>query len=471
MKPKTEGTKSKYDMKKVIETLKSKILNRTAVIAVVGLGYVGLPTAVQFAEKGFRVIGADKNKKIVDLINKGGCHLNDLNIGGRVKAVVNTGKLTAVDDTKLATYKSDIILIIVPTPVYADKTPDLRPVISAGEDIAGILLPGQLVVLESTVYPGLTEEILAPILEKNEWRPKYEVGVDFGLAHVPERYNPGDSTHSITDVVRVVGAINPDWLEVTSLLYRQILNGVCEVKNIKTAEASKVIENVQRDLNIALMNELALIFERMDIDVMDVINAARTKWNFNTYYPGAGVGGHCLTTDPYYLTHKAEELGFHAKVILAGRAVNDSMPYHILDLLIDALNEHERAVKGSKIVVLGLSYKENIGDVREAPAVVLINELKKRGAEIVIVDPYIDTELTHLYPSLINNRSAMYGAMNGADALVLMTAHTEFMGMDLTRMAGQVRTPILIDGRRIFDQDESKKQGFTYRGVGAKNGT
>ena len=271
--------------------------------------------------------------------------------------------------------------------------------------------------------------------------------------------------------MRVVGAINPDWLEVTSLLYRQILKDVCEVKDIKTAEAAKVIENVQRDLNIALMNELALIFERMDIDVMDVIKAAGTKWNFNTYYPGAGVGGHCLTSDPYYLTHKAEELGFHSKVILAGRAVNDSMPYHMMDLLIDALNEHERSVKGSKIVVLGLSYKENIGDIREAPAAVLIEELKKKEAEIVVVDPYINTGMTHLYPSLVNNRSAMYSAMNGADAIVMMTAHTEFLEMDLTRMAGQVRTPILIDGRRIFDQQEAKKHGFTYRGVGARNGT
>ena len=457
-------------MNSITKDLIMQIKNKTAVIAVVGLGYVGLPTAVTFAEKGFMVIGADKNKKIVDLINKGNCHLNDLNIGERVRNVVNSGKLFATGDTSYAAERSDIILIIVPTPVHADKTPDLSPVISAGEDIARALTPGKLVVLESTVYPGLTEEILVPILEKSVWRPKLEAGVDFGLAHVPERYNPGDSTHTISDVVRVVGAINPDWLEVTSLLYRQILKGVCEVRDIKTAEAAKIIENVQRDLNIALMNELALIFERMDIDVMDVIKAARTKWNFNTYYPGAGVGGECLPCDPYYLTHKAEELGFHSKVILAGRAVNDGMPFHILDLLIDALNEHEMSIKGSKIAVLGLSYKENVGDIKGAPAVVLITELKKKGADIVVVDPYINTGLTHLYPSLVNNRSAMYSAMNGADAIVLMTAHTEFLGLDLTRMASQVRTPILIDGRRIFDRNEAKKQGFTYRGVGARNG-
>ncbi|MDD5453872.1 MAG: nucleotide sugar dehydrogenase [Candidatus Ratteibacteria bacterium] len=457
-------------MSYITDKLKTKILDRTAVITVIGLGYVGLPTAVQFAEKGFTVYGADKNKKIVDLLNKGGCHLNDLNIGQRVKDLVLTGKIIPVTETSRAVNKSDIILIIVPTPVYADKTPDLRPVISAGEDVAETLSQGKLVVLESTVYPGLTEEILIPILEKSVWRLRLEAGADFGVAHVPERYNPGDSKHSITDVVRVVGAIDPDWLEVTSLLYRQILKDVCEVKNIKTAEASKVIENIQRDLNIALMNELALIFERMGIDVVDVIKAASTKWNFATYYPGAGVGGHCLTTDPYYLTHKAEELGFHAKVILAGRAVNDSMPYHVLDLLIDALNEHKLSVNGSKIVILGMAYKENIGDIREAPATPLMRELRLRGAEIVVIDPYLDELTREMNPTWCFNRSTMYSAMVAADAIVLMTAHTEFYGLDLGRMASQVRTPILIDGRRIFDPEEAKKHGFTYRGVGAQNG-
>ena len=458
-------------MNEAIENLKYKILDRTAVITIIGLGYVGLPTAVQFAEKGFTVIGADTNKHIVDEINNGNCHLNDLNIGERVRVVVKNKKLLAMTSTSQAVQRSDIVLIIVPTPVHADKTPDLRPVISAGEDISRALSLGKLIVLESTVYPGLTEEILIPILEQSVWRPKLEAGMDFGVAHVPERYNPGDSTHSITDVVRVVGAINPDWLEVTSLLYRQILKGVCEVRDIKTAEASKVIENIQRDLNIALMNELALIFERMDIDIMDVIEAARTKWNFATYYPGAGVGGHCLCVDPYYLTHKAEELGFHSRVILAGRAVNDNMPYHMFDLLNDALNEHEKSIKGSKIVVLGLSYKENIGDIRESPAAVLVDELKKRGAEVWIVDPYIDDSISKKYPSLITNRCQIYGTMTGADAIVLMTAHTEFLGLDLDRMAGQVRIPILIDGRRIFDPNEARNHGFTYKGIGAKNGT
>ncbi len=332
--------------------LSEKFANKSAVICIVGLGYVGLPTAVSFAEKGFRVIGADKNSEIVDQINKGGCHLKDLNLDERVKKVVHDKKLTATSDTAEATRKSDAILIIVPTPVTPDKRPDLRPVISAGEDIAKGLGKNKLVVLESTVYPGVTEDILNPVLESSGLK----AGADFGLAHCPERYNPGDSKHTIADVVRVVGGITPEWAEVTKQLYKHIVKDVFIVKDIKTAEAAKVIENIQRDLNIALMNELALIFERMNIDVMDVIKAASTKWNFNVYYPGAGVGGHCLPVDPYYLVKKAEELGYHARVITAGRAVNDYMPVHMFELLVDALNECERAVKNSKIVVLGFSY-------------------------------------------------------------------------------------------------------------------
>jgi len=445
------------------EELLKKIKDRTAIIAVIGLGYVGLPTAVRFAEQGFTVIGADKNQKIVHLITSGECHLNDLNIAERVKNVVDSGKLFATENTTYATKRADIILIIVPTPVHSDKTPDLRPIILAGEDIAKGLSVGKLVVLESTVYPGLTEEILKPILEKGTGRPIFEAGIDFGLAHVPERYNPGDSEHTIQDVIRVVGAINPDWLNVVSMLYRTIVKDVCEVRNIKTAEAAKIIENIQRDLNIALMNELAMIFEKMDIDVMDVIKAAQTKWNFNVYYPGAGVGGECLPCDPYYLTHKAEELGIHSKVILAGRGVNDSMPYHVLDLLIDALNEHERSIKNSKIVVMGLAYKENVGDVKGSPSAVLIIELENRGADIWILDPYVES--TNTPPE-----NEMYEIMKGADAIVIMTAHKEFKELSFTKIQEGMRTPILIDGRRMIRPDIAKELEFTYRGVGARNG-
>lgn len=440
--------------------LSEKFIDKTAIICIVGLGYVGLPTAVNFAEKGFNVIGVDKNRQIVDLINNGGCHLKDLNLDERVKKVVQSKKLTATTDTAMATRKSDAILIIVPTPVTSDKKPDLQPIISAGEDISKGLGKNKLVILESTVYPGVTEDVLAPILEKSGLK----AGVNFGLAYCPERYNPGDTKHTIADVVRVVGCINPEWGDISRQLYKHIVKEIFLVKDIKTAEAAKVIENIQRDLNIALMNELALIFGRMNIDIMDVIEAASTKWNFNVYYPGAGVGGHCLPVDPYYLVKKAEELGYHSKVITAGRAINDYMPVYVSELLVDALNECERAVKNSKIVVLGFSYKENVGDPRESPVETFIEELKRREADIYIIDPYIEDSYLQEYGKVENN---VYNAFKGADALVLMTAHKEFRELDLHKAKGLMRTPIIIDGRRVFDPDEVRGFGFTYKGVGA----
>lgn len=442
--------------------LSKKFSNKSAVIGIVGLGYVGLPTAVSFAEKGFMVIGSDKKGEVVDLINRGGCHLKDLNLDERVKKVVREKKLTATTDTSDITRKSDAILIVVPTPVTPDKRPDLNPLISAGEDISRGLDKDKLVVLESTVYPGVTEEVLAPILE----RSGLKAGIDFGLAHCPERYNPGDSKHTIADVVRVVGGITPEWGDVTKQLYVNIVKDVFLVKDIKTAEAAKVIENIQRDLNIALMNELALIFERMNIDIMDVIKAAATKWNFNVYYPGAGVGGHCLPVDPYYLVKKAEELGYHSKVITAGRAVNDYMPVHMFELLVDALNECERAVKNSKIVVLGFSYKENVGDPRESPVEIFVEELRKRNACVHLVDPYIEDGYLNEFG---NVEKDIYKALESADAMVLMTAHREFRELDMQRIKESMRMPILIDGRRIFERFELERMGFTYRGIGVGN--
>lgn len=440
-----------------------KIKDKTAGITVIGLGYVGLPTAVNFAENGFNVIGVNRTQSKVDLINAGGCYLTDLNLAERVKKLVELRKLTATIDTAEATRKSDVIIITVPTPITADKRPDLSFIISAGQAIAQGLSPESLVVLESTVFPGVVDDVLKPILEDSGLK----AGVDFGLAYCPERYNPGDVDHNIRDVVRIVGGITPEWAEATAQLYKSNAKDVVVVKDIRTAEAAKVIENIQRDLNIALMNELALIFERLHIDIMDVIKAASTKWNFNVYYPGAGVGGHCLPVDPYYLVHKAEELGYHSQVITAGRAINDFMPLHVVQLLVDALNEQERAVNGSKIAVLGLSYKENIGDCRESPSEVFVGELNKRGARVHLVDPYIDEQTLR---ALAIPEATAYDALAGADALVLMTAHRNFAGLDLRKIKKLMRTPIIVDGRRFFDPGKASTLGFFYKGVGAKNG-
>ena len=441
--------------------LSKKITEKKAKICIVGLGYVGLPTAIFFAENDFEVIGVGIDPKKLDMINQGISPLGELGLDERLEKVVKKGKLVATLDLPEATRQSDIILLIVPTPVTKSKDPDLYHVMDAGKKVSRGLEKGKLVVLESTVYPGVTEEVLQPILEESGLK----AGEDFGLAYCPERYNPGDDAHSIEKVARVVGGITPEWAEITRKLYQFIIEEDIKVlRNIKTSEAAKVIENTQRDLNIALVNELAMIFEKIGIDVMEVIEGASTKWNFNVYYPGGGVGGHCLPVDPYYLVKKAKELGYHSKVIAAGRTINDHMPQHVFGLLADSLNDNEKSVKNSKIVVLGLSYKENVGDDRESPSEELINELKHYQAQVTIVDPYI--EETQVYGTL---ESDLYQALEDADAMVLMTAHQEFRDLDFQKAKKLMKIPIIVDARRIYDPEKLREMGFIYSGVGAVN--
>ena len=444
-----------------MENLKQKIKNKTAVISIIGLGYVGLPTAVYFAEKGFKVYGVDKLVKVVNGLNKGVSHLNELGLDERIKEVVKLNRFHCTNDTAEAVNNSDIVLIIVPTPITKDKEPDLSYVVSAADDISKSLKKGQLIVLESTVYPGVTDDIVKPILESSDLK----AGIDFGLAYCPERYNPGDTKHTIDNVNRVVGGVTREWAEITKEVYSHVIKAQIDtVSDIKTAEAAKVIENIQRDLNIALMNELALIFERMGIDVIEVIKAASTKWNFNVYYPGAGVGGHCLPVDPYYLVSKAREFGYHSKVITAGREINDYMPHHIFELLRDALNDMERSVKNSKVAVLGFSYKGDVGDVRETPVEHFVTELVKRGAIVTVVDPYVDEKYIKSFG--VSYSKDIYDALKDADAFVVMTSHSVFKEMDLEKAKKLMNNPLVIDGRRIFDKDMLNKKGFVYKGVG-----
>jgi len=445
-----------------MENLKQKVKNKSAIISIIGLGYVGLPTAVYFAENGFKVYGIDKKVSVVNGLNKGVSHLNELGLDERIKKVVDSKNLHCTNDTKEAVRESDIVLIIVPTPITKDKEPDLSYVISAAEDTSSSLRKGQLVVLESTVYPGVTEEIVKPILESTGLK----AGVDFGLAYCPERYNPGDKKNTIENVNRIVGGINKDWAEITKDVYSYVIKAKIDtVKDIKTAEAAKVIENIQRDLNIALMNELALIFEKMGIDIMDVIKAASTKWNFNVYYPGAGVGGHCLPVDPYYLVSKAREMGYHSKVITAGREINDYMPEHIFELLRDTLNDVEKSIKNSKIAVFGFSYKENVGDVRETPVENFIEEIVKRGALVTVVDPYVDESYIRSFG--VDYSKDLYEAIKDRDALVIMTAHDLFKEINLEKAKKIMKLPIIIDGRRILNKDDCISKGFIYKGVGS----
>ena len=436
-----------------------KIRNNKSKICVIGLGYVGLPTAIFFAEKGFEVTGVDIDENKVNTINSGSSPLKDLNLDDKIKFVTGKKKLKATTNTNTAVAESDIILIIVPTPVTEAKEPDLRYIIAVAEDISNSLRKGQLIILESTTYPGTTEDVLRPILEKSG----LVAGVDFGLAYCPERYNPGDPEHTLENVARVVGGITPEWGEVTKCLYQTIIKEtITQVKDIKTAEAAKIIENIQRDLNIALMNELALIFERMDIDVMEVIEAASTKWNFGKYYPGSGVGGHCLPVDPYYLTKRAQELGYHAQVILAGRKVNDDMPLHVYELVQEGLNEIEKSLKNSNIVVLGAAYKANTADLRNSPSEILVRKLKTQGANVSIIDPNVNDKEIFSCPSISLNDFKT----KRADCIVLMTNHKEFGNIYINdlKVNGNV---VFVDGCRAMNPEDILKAGYIYRGVGA----
>ena len=439
-----------------------KISNRTAKICIIGMGYVGLPTAIHFCEQGFNVIGVDIDEEKVSKLSKALQPTDDINLRRRLKKVLEEKKLKITGDFSTSIGSSDIILVIVPTPITKTKDPDLSYVISASEEIAKNLKKEHLIILESTTFPGTTEEVVKPILEGSGLK----AGRDFGLAYCPERYNPGDKEHTIEQVSRIVGGITPKWANIAKELYQIIIQGeVIVVEDIKTAEAAKVIENIQRDLNIALINELAMIFQRMNIDVISVIDAASTKWNFMKLYPGPGVGGHCLPVDPYYLTHKAKELGYHPQLILAGRSINDNMPSYVVDLIIDGLNELERPVSGSKIAILGVSYKANIGDLRESPAKKIIQTLSKMKAQVYAHDPFLEDHDIETAFGITGH--TMEKALKDADCVVLHTLHDQFTDLNLGDIKAMMKPQaLLVDTRHLFSPNEAIDHGLVYRGIG-----
>ena len=440
------------------ENLRKKIEDRSAKICVVGLGYAGLPTAVAFCEQGFEVIGADVDQMKVDAINRSESPLRDLILDERLKNL--GGKLKATTDVTEAASHSDVVSIVVPTPVTEAKEPDLSHVISASESISRGLKEGQLIVLESTTYPGTTEEVVKPILEKSGLRSPE----DFGLGYCPERFNPADPDHTMEKMVRIASANSEEWMEVVRLLFDSIVREVVMVRNIKTAEAAKVVENIQRDLNIALFNELSLVFEKMGIDVVDVIEAASTKWNFIKMYPGPGVGGHCLPVDPFYLTHKSKELGYEPKIILAGRYVNSLMPAHTVDLAEDGLKEAGKKLEDSRVAVLGLAFKPNIGDMRESPSVEVAKLLQKKGANLQVHDSVVENEAVEKALNVPN--LPLEDALRGADCVIITTDHDSIRNIEITKIQELSEDGcVLVDTRNVFDPDDVPK-GLIYRGIG-----
>lgn len=367
------------------ESLLNKIDNREITVGVVGLGYVGLPLAVEKAKAGFKTIGFDVQKVKVDLVNAGSNYIGDI-VDDDLKHIVESGMLRATNDFSFVR-DVDFIAICVPTPLDEHQQPDISYVRSSAEEIAKYMTKGTMVVLESTTYPGTTEELLKPILETSGLK----CGEDFYLGFSPERVDPGNKQFKTKNTPKVVGAIGEDAREVIAAMYRAVLEGdVYEVSSPAIAEMEKILENTYRNINIGLANEMAILCNRMGIDYWEVVDAAKTKpYGFQAFYPGPGLGGHCIPLDPYYLSWKAREYGFHTSMIESSMMVNDRMPEYCVERSMAILNRHKKALNGSKVLVLGVAYKNDIDDYRESPAIRVIEKLKEDGADTDFYDPWI----------------------------------------------------------------------------------
>lgn len=412
----------------------SKTNLKDKIVCIVGLGYVGLPLAEEFS-KHFKVIGFDINEK-------------------KIKTLSQRYNKFEITSDPLRIKQADFVIIAVPTPVTKSQQPDLNPVISASQIVGRNLKKGAIVVMESTVYPGVSEEIMAPILEKESG---LAIGTEFKIGYSPERVNPGDKNHTIDKIIKIVSGMDEESADELTELYGKITT-VYKAQSIKIAEAAKVIENIQRDLNIALMNELSLIFHKMNLDTKAILDAASTKWNFLQFSPGL-VGGHCIPVDPYYLVYKANELGYHAQVILAGRAINDYMPKHVAQLAIKSLNEAGKVIKGSKVLIMGLTFKENVDDIRETQVKEIIKELKEFQCEIYGYDPMISKEEIKKFE--IKDLDNLDNIK--VDCIIITVIHDFFKKISLDKLIDIMNNnPILIDVRGFYNE-EAKKRNIIYQ--------
>lgn len=434
--------------------LYEKIRKREEKLSLVGLGYVGMPIAVAFAKK-VEVIGFDISKEKVELYKKG---IDPTKEVGDVVIKNTTVEFTA-DESKLKEAKFHIVA--VPTPVNADHTPDLRPVESASRTVGRNLTKGSIVVFESTVYPGVTEEICIPILEEESGM---KCGTDFKVGYSPERINPGDKEHRLETIVKVVSGMDEESLDIIAKMYELVVDaGVHRAESIKVAEAAKVIENSQRDINIAFMNELSIIFNKMGIDTKAVLKAASTKWNFLNFSPGL-VGGHCIGVDPYYLTYKAEQLGYHSQIILSGRRINDDMGKYVVENLIKNLIKADVPVKEAKVAILGFTFKENCPDTRNTRVIDIVNELKEYGINPMIADPEAEAEEVKREYGIVLNSVTDIKEM---DAVVVAVGHNQFHNFskqDFNKMfkEGSNGNKVLLDIKGVFDKKEYETAGYKY---------
>ena len=436
---------------KGITDLYNEIVNRRENISVIGLGYVGMPIAVAFAKK-VNVIGFDTNTKKIEMYRKG---IDPTKEVGDEAIKSTTVHFT---DSSIELKKAKFHIVAVPTPVNDDHTPNLTPVKTATEILANNLEKGSIVVYESTVYPGVTEEVCVPILESVTGM---KCGKDFKVGYSPERINPGDKEHRLNTITKVVSGMDEESLDIIAKIYELVVDaGVYRAENIKVAEAAKVIENSQRDINIAFMNELSIIFDKMGIDTKSVLEAAGTKWNFLKFYPGL-VGGHCIGVDPYYLTYKAEMIGYYSQVILSGRRINDSMGKYVAEKCVKLLIASDKAVKNARVAILGFTFKENCPDIRNTKVIDIVKELRQYGINPIIYDPVANKQ----------EAKALYGidfvAINEIekmDAIIVAVSHDELKRLTIDALANLYcyGEKLLMDIKGIFDCKEMESSGFVY---------
>lgn len=434
--------------------LYEKLVSGDEKLALVGLGYVGMPIAVAFSKK-VKVVGFDLNAKKIELYKNG---IDPTNEVGN-EAVKNCSVEFTADESKLK--EARFIIVAVPTPVNDDHTPDLTPVEGASEIVGRNLTKGSVVVYESTVYPGVTEDICVPILEKESG---LKCGTDFKIGYSPERINPGDKVHRLETITKIVSGMDDETLDTVAKTYELVVKaGVHRAESIKVAEAAKVIENSQRDINIAFMNELSIIFNKMGIDTKSVLEAAGTKWNFLKFYPGL-VGGHCIGVDPYYLTYKAEEMGYHSQIILSGRRINDDMGKYVAENTVKNLIKADVPVKNAKVAILGFTFKENCPDTRNTKIIDIYNELREYGITPVIADPKADAdEAKRLY----GIEFVDINDIKNCDAVILAVAHEQFKNLgqaDFDKMfkSGRNEEKVLVDIKGLLSRKEYEKAGYKY---------
>ena len=436
-------------------SLYEKLVNREEKLSLIGLGYVGMPIAVAFAKK-IEVIGFDLNSKKIELYKNG---VDPTDVVGD-DAIKNTTLEFTSDETKLREAKFHIVA--VPTPVNLDKTPDLTPVEGASRILGRNLTKGSIVVFESTVYPGVTEDVCVPILEKESG---LKCGVDFKVGYSPERINPGDKIHTLSNIRKIVSGMDKEALEEIQNTYNLVIEvGTYPVSTIKTAEAIKVVENSQRDINIAFMNELAMVFDRMGIDTNEVVEGMNTKWNALGFRPGL-VGGHCIGVDPYYFTYEAEKLGYHSQIILSGRKVNDGMGEFVADAAIKQMILAGKAVRDAKVVILGLTFKENCPDIRNSKVEDIITRLKEFGIQPIVVDPWAtESDAMKEYGVALTKLEDV----DNADCILIAVAHNEFKELGIEKLdklfikTDNNSQKVLVDVKGILDRNEVMEAGYSY---------